>query len=67
MITTFRTNNEQEAKRLLKSSDMARFIWELMHNGWRKFKHTDYDYEPYKEMIKELLEEYNIKIDELTD
>lgn len=65
MKVIFESEEEQEIKRLAKASDMAMFIWELVHNGWRDFKHTDYDYQPYKDKIHELLEEYNINIDEL--
>lgn len=59
------TKDKQEMKRLLKSDDMASFIWELVNNGWREFKHTDYEYEKAWEKINELLEEHDINIDEL--
>jgi len=59
------TKDKQEMKRLLKADDMASFIWELVHNGWREFKHTDYEYEKAWEKINELLEEHDINIDEL--
>lgn len=65
MIATFKTEDEQEIKRLAKSNDMAQFIWELVHNGWRDFKHTDYDYQPAWDKINELLEEHKINIDDL--
>lgn len=64
---TFSTSDPMEIKRLAKASDMAMFIWELVHNGWRKFKETPYEYEPAWERIHELLEEHNINIDELTE
>ena len=67
MIVTFKTNDPQEVKRLAKANEMALFIWELVHNGWRDFKHSDYDYEPAWEKIHELLQEYNINIDDLTN
>lgn len=56
-------------KRAMKASDMASFIWELQHNFWRKWKHDDSDFnlETYKEALSDLLDEYNINIDELTD
>lgn len=66
MKVTFTSTNEQEIKRLAKSNDMAQFIWELVHNGWRDFKHTDYDYQPAWNKINELLEEHKINIDDLT-
>lgn len=67
MKATFESKDPQEIKRLAKSTDMALFIWELVHNGWREFKHSDYDYEPYKDKIHQLLEEYNIDIDDLIE
>jgi hypothetical protein len=64
---TIETTDEKKAIRMLKADDMAYFIWELVHNGWRKFKHSeDYDYEPAWDRIHELLQEHNINIDELT-
>lgn len=65
MKVIFETEDEIEAKRLAKSNDMAMFIWQLVHNGWRDFKHTDYDYHKAWDKIKELLEEHNINIDDL--
>lgn len=65
MEATFRTDEPLEIKRLAKSTDMASFIWELVHNGWREFKDTDYDYEKAWAKIHSLLEEYNIIINDL--
>jgi hypothetical protein len=62
---TVTTNDPSEAKRLAKADDMAAFIWQLVHNGWRDFKHTDYDYEKAWGKIHELLDEYSINIDDL--
>ena len=62
-----KTTDEKEAKRLLKSTDMACFIFELVNNGWREFAETDYDYQKAWAKINELLEEYQINIDELID
>lgn len=67
MKTTIKTTDPMEAKRLVKSTDMACFIWQLVHNGWRDFKHTDYDYEPAWTKIHELLNEYSIDIDDLVE
>ena len=67
MKTTFKSKDSQEIKRLAKADDMAMFIWELVHNGWREFKHTEYDYEPAWKKINDLLEEHNIIIDDLTE
>ena len=60
-------DSELSMKRAMKATDMASFIWELKHNFWRKWKHddTDFNLETYKESLGELLEEYNINIDEL--
>lgn len=66
MNVTFTSEDPQEIKRLAKADDMAMFIWELVHNGWRDFKHTDYDYEKAWDKIDELLKEHNIVIDDLT-
>lgn len=62
-------DDEKAMKRAMKSSDMTSFIWELKHNFWRKWKHDDSDFnlETYKEALSDLLDEYNINIDELTD
>ena len=67
MEVRFTTDDPVEAKRLAKAWDMALFIWELVHNGWRDFKHTDYEYEKAWEKINDLLGEYNIKIDDLIE
>ena len=62
-------DDEMAMKRSMKSTDMAMFIWELQHNFWRKWKHDDSDFnlETYREALRDLLDEYNINIDELTD
>lgn len=67
MKTIFESEDSQEIKRLAKSEDMAFFIWELVHNGWRDFKHTDYDYQRAWTKIHELLEEHHIDIDDLME
>ena len=56
----------QEIMRYLKADDMASFIFELVNNGWRDFKHTGYDYQPAWKKINQLLKQYNINIEELT-
>ena len=66
MKVVFESEDEQEIKRLAKSNDMALFISELVHNGWRDFKHTDYDYSKAWDKINELLSEHRIDIDDLT-
>jgi len=67
METTFKSTDSTEIKRLSKADDMALFIWELVHNGWRDFKHTDYDYEKSWDKINQLLDDYNIIIDDLIE
>lgn len=67
MKITIESDDPKEILRLTKSLDMAAFIWELVHNAWREFKHTDYDYQKAWGKINELLEEHNINIDDLID
>ena len=65
MKAVFTSEDPVEIKRIAKADDMANFIWELVVNGWRDFKHTDYDYRPAWGKINKLLEEYYINVDEL--
>jgi len=58
-------DERMEFKRCSKANDMASFIWELVHNGWRDFKNTDYDYQVAWDKIQELLEEHHIDINDL--
>jgi hypothetical protein len=62
------TSDRLEAKRLAKANDMAGFIWELEANSWRKYKHneptTDF-VTAYREIVRDLLEEYSINPDDL--
>ena len=67
MKVAFESEDSMEIKRLSKADDMAMFIWELVHNGWREFKHTDYDYTKAWDKINALLKEHNIDIDDLTN
>jgi len=67
MKAIFESNNPTEIKRFSKCNDMACFIWELVHNGWREFKHTDYEYKKAWTKIQELLNEHNINIDDLVE
>lgn len=64
MKATFETDDINEIKILAKATDMAAFIWQLVHNGWRCFKHTEYDYQPAWDRIRELLNQHHIDIDE---
>lgn len=67
MEATFSSSDSREINRLAKSTDIALFIFELVNNGWRDFKHTDYDYVPAWNKIHELLIEHNINIEDLID
>lgn len=67
MEATFKSKDDMEIKRLAKSTDMALFIWELVNNGWREFKHTDYEYEKAWDKIHKLLDDYNINIEDLVN
>ena len=67
MKVIFESDEPTEIKRLSKCNDMAFFIWDLVHNGWREFKHTDYDYEKAWDKILKLLSEHNIDIDDLVE
>ncbi len=60
MKYTFETEDVNEAKAILKASDMACFIFELKNNLWRQFKHTDYEYAPYKKAVIDLLDEFGL-------
>ena len=65
MNAIFRSEDQLEIKRLAKANDMASCLWEIVHNGWREFKHTDYDYEKAWSKINKIIEEHNIDIDDL--
>ena len=65
MKVTIKTKDPNEIKILLKANDMQSFIFELVNNGFREFKHTDYDYRPAWKKINELIANYNLQ--ELTD
>jgi len=65
MDAEFRSNDPTEIKRLAKSADMASCLWEIVHNGWRDFKHTDYDYQKAWDKIIDIISEHNIDVDDL--
>ena len=60
MKAIFETDDPIEILKLAKSNDMASFIFELVNNGWRDFKHTDYDYQPAWDKINELIERFEL-------
>ena len=53
--------------RCIKSSEMALCFWELVHNFWRKWKHDEksLDLNSMQDEINNLLNKYNIDVDEL--
>ena len=61
MKVIIKTKDPNEIKILLKANDMQSFIFELVNNGFREFKHIDYDYRPAWKKINELIEEYNLQ------
>jgi len=67
MKVIFKTDDPMEIKRLAKANDMAFCLWELVNNSWRRFKNTDYEYEKAWGVIQEVLEEYNINVEDLTE
>jgi hypothetical protein len=67
MKVAFKSNDPTEIKRLAKSADMAACLWEIVHNGWREFKHTDYDYQKAWDKIREIIYEHNIDVDDLIE
>ena len=67
MKVIIKSDDDYETKRLLKATDMASCLWEIVHNGWRDFKHSDYDYEPAWEKIRDIISEYNINVDDLIE
>ena len=67
MKVTFESDDQTEIKRLVKSTDMALCLFEIVHNGWREFKHSDYDYEKSWDKIRDIISQYNIDIDDLIE
>lgn len=67
MKFVIKTNDELEATRLLKSTDMACFIFELVHNAHRELESVGVDSEPFFSHVNELLERYDINIDKLIE
>lgn len=67
MKATFQTTDPKEAKRLSQANDLAICLWEILNNGWRDFKDTDYDYHRAWDKINEIVEEHGINVNELID
>jgi len=60
MEATFKTNDYLEIKQITKANDMAIMIWELYNNKLKYFDNES------KQIILSLLDEYNIKPDDLS-
>ena len=69
MNYTITTNDLQEAKQLVKASDMALLLWELKHNFWRKWKHDESEFtlNNYKDELADLFYEYHVDVDDLSE
>jgi hypothetical protein len=67
MKVTFESSDPMEIKRLAKADDMAIFIWELVNNRIRNLSRSGVDCDPFVVLVNELLEEFWIDIDELTN
>lgn len=67
MKTTITTEDEMEAKRLIKSLDMANALFEIQYNLFRYFEDDECDHTPVFEKIGEIFEEHGIDVDELVE
>ena len=67
MKAKFTSADPIEIKRLSKANEMAHCLWEIVHNGWRDFKHTDYDYEKSWGKLHDIMLAHNIDVDDLMD
>ena len=71
-ILEFDLNDPEDRKQHLRcvhSTDMASFIWQLKYNFWRKWKHdeTDFNLNNYRDELSDLMNDYNIDIDNLIE
>lgn len=67
MKVTFTSTDPHEIRRLALANEMAFFIWELVNNGWREFKETDYEYEKAWDKIRQMLDEHGIDPESLIE
>lgn len=65
MEITAKTDDPMEAKRIVKSLDMASLLFEIQYNLFRHFEDSDCDYEPVFAKLYEMFEEHDINVDEL--
>lgn len=66
---TIEVEDDKEAKRLVKSLDMACCLFEIKNNMWRQWEHQDknLNYHEVNEAISKIFEENNIDINDLID
>lgn len=50
-----------------KASDMALVLWELKYNIWKRWENGPSTVEQMRKDFDELMDSYNINIDELTE
>ena len=69
MKVRIETDDEKEALQMVMAGNLAAFIWELKHNYWRKYKYDESNFtlSRFKDDLQEMLEEFGIDIDALTE
>lgn len=67
MRVTITTEDEMEAKRLVKSFDMASVLFEIHNNLFRYFEDDECDHTAVFEKIGDIFEEHDIDVDELIE
>ena len=67
MKTIFEVEDHKETLRILKSLDMACFIFELTKNLHRRYENEEETHSEVFQDINDLLYDHNINIDELID
>ncbi len=67
MKVTIETEDLIEAKRLLKSTDLALCLWEIMHNLPRKFENDDVDYQFIFDAIWRIVERHGIDLNDIIE
>lgn len=63
MIRLFISDDDKEARRIDRATDMAIALFEIVHNAHR-YKET---VEEYQKRILEIMDEQNLDVDELID
>ncbi len=67
MKVIFQSSDQFEINRIVKSLDMACFIFELKNNAWREYENSDIDYTTIWDKINSLLDEYGINTNDLVE